>query len=77
MMGTFKIMGAYTDHIIRPVLLQLSETEDTVTYTMIAEETGIPYYTIKHSVHRMLKRGEIAREGGGRRWGYKYRELKS
>lgn len=74
MMGKFQVMGAYTDHIIKPVLLRLSQESETVTYSRVAEETNIPYSTIKHSVKRMLEKGEISRKGKGRRWGYRYDE---
>lgn len=69
----YRVMSAYSDHIIFPILLKLSE-QGTVTYTQVSETSNIPYSTVKRATNRMLQKGLITRTGKGRRWGYVYSE---
>ena len=64
---------AYSDHLIKPALIELSE-RGAVTMSAVSEKTGIPVPTIKSSVQRMLEHKIIIRTGSGRKWGYKYSE---
>lgn len=72
-MFKYKVMGDYSSHIIKPIILELSE-QGAVTYTQISKVSNIPHSTVKHAVNRLVKKGLITRTGKGRRWGYVYSE---
>lgn len=67
------ITMAYSDHLIKPELLKLSQN-GTVTYREISESLNIPESTVRDSVKRMLKNGVIARSGKGSKGSFTYHE---
>lgn len=64
---------AYTDFILKPVILDMSRGKEPITARMIADKTSIPHGTVKNSIKRMLENGTIKRVGGkGRKHGHVY-----
>ena len=62
----------YSDLMIRPKLLSLTQQQGSVTARDVSKVTGIPHPTVKTSIRRLLDNGHIKRQGRGRRWGYSY-----
>lgn len=67
------IFMAYSERLIKPVLLDLS-SDRPVTLTEVAEYIDMPYRTVYYSVQRMLKAQIITRKGKGKKGGYQYYE---
>jgi len=67
------IFMAYSDQIIKPILLKLSK-RGPITCKTVSEMANIPHGTVRCSVKRMLDNNQIARKGKGRKWGYRYYE---
>lgn len=65
-------MVAYTDFILAPIALKLSQT-GYVTCQRLSDESGIPHPTVKRAIRRLVENEILLRSGKGRKWGYIYR----
>lgn len=67
------ILVAYSDHILKPIILNLCRNGEPVTAQQIAEHSSVPVRTVQRSIERLLSKNEIVIVGGaGRRWGSIY-----